>query len=303
MATNKAGWFLTIGGAAAGLALAGGLLRRKRQRESEATEDEDSGRASGLHQVVSTDEFDHRDVNSEVASALRASEHVHGVQHAASDEFAQELTTRAVDRADAHQERLELDELLGTHPLAADEHVLARDLIDDDNATFELPIGRSAEPEIEAILDHGSNRQPDTTGVLLADDSISTGRETGEWHNTSAPEFDVSAQPKPAMTAVSDAEATTAAADELGSDFLERATQSAAALETSDDSELQELELVDLFREAGVGVMSEASSTASDPEELERAADAHLARTRGEALPDEDEDTLADADAEEQTRK
>ena len=311
---SRTGWFLTLGGAAAAVAVTGFALRRKASGDRSELEDAGGARSfdseipqanrgefqSGMWRAR-TSELDsaHDDAPDSVAEALRASEHAHGLRHAMSEEFEQTLTDRAEARSDERAQRLDAAWLLAPHGLVESPSALERDLKDSD--AVELPVGDSADAELQALLEHdGEPATSRSTGSSKWDGAVRAWGEHEEPNRraeTSEPTVQITQR-----FVGDDAEASVVTADDLGTDFLQRATQASGASRLESEDAIEEAELIDIFGDADSTMVSEASTSASDPAELERAVLARLARMRGDLLP-EDQETAEDADDEQLSRR
>jgi hypothetical protein len=143
-----------------------------------------------------------------------------------------------------------------------------------DQEALELPIGDSADPAIHGLLSH-KLPQPGSTGASLREEPEFPGMM--EEKNPTINEPELTAQPMQGLLPPDDAY-DAVAPDELGSEWLSRATE---ASPTGYDPE-REVQVGDIFMEAGMSVMSEGSFTASHAEEVEAAVDADMNRSDNE---------------------
>jgi hypothetical protein len=237
------------GGAALGL-VAFGAARQRRLRLAHVAESEGAER-NRLAGDVS-------DVPTPVQEALAASARVHGLTHPLSEELTHDIFGRAAERRPTPgNERHELSSLIGPGAIAPDEASAGEELADP--GAVEVPIGQSAEPDIDRELSHSKLLQPDSSGAALF-----TAQPTAE---------------APALDEAYDA----VAPDDLGAEWLTRATQGSSLGTDSDALE------TDLARDAGLSVMSQGSLEAASAEELEAIAASELEAVSEEDLVDLDE--------------
>ncbi|HEX2730571.1 MAG TPA: hypothetical protein VHM70_03165 [Polyangiaceae bacterium] len=131
--------------------------------------------------------------------------------------------------------QLEVSSLVGAHSLAPDRGAIGESLLDPD--AMEVPVGLSADPATNGQLQQDKWPQPDTTGAILkppvqATDGILI--ETPEFEIPLEGEFDediqdldggVSARPAAHLRSASNDDDGYSSPDDLGSEFLARATQ------------------------------------------------------------------------------
>jgi hypothetical protein len=148
-----------------------------------------------------------------------------------SEELARAIASQAPDpQSNPGDRRHEVSSLISPLAIAPDEFAEGEELV--DAGAVEVPVGQSAEPDIDRMLSKAKLSELETSGAALyASDS----------YDAVAPE-------------------------ELGSEWLARATEASA---NYTGSPIPETPLPEALLEAGMSVISEASINAASAEQLE----------------------------------
>jgi hypothetical protein len=247
-----------VGGAALGLAAVGAAKKRqKRPRAAAGSADfEPRQRLAG----------DVSDVPIPVQEALAASARVHGLQHSISEELARDIFDHAEERRPTPgRERHQVSNLVGPGAIAPDEIAIGEELVDP--GALEAPLGQSADPQIDRELLHDKLLQPDSTGAALLREDLRGGLHE-QWAPLEGPPLDegeLTAQPSKATLLPDDAY-DAVAPDDLGSEWLTRATETSTM---PAEDELLPTDIAVILEEAGMSVVSQGTLDAASAEQLE----------------------------------
>lgn len=274
---RTATWMYVAGGAAVGL-VALGALKRRRGSVAELAADtpaRDNPVSTIAPRRAANDEKDDdtSDIPSAVRESLAASARSHGLHRPISAELAREIAAQAADQRQSSGEgRQEVSSLFGPMAFAPDPDAMGEELLDP--GAIEVPIGQSADPEIDHRLSHAKLPQPDSTGAALQKSETSVGV-----HSEGTPDFEenttdpmLTAQPMHEPPLLDDAY-DALAPDDLGSEWLARATEASPYGPEEDFAEAQPPELL---YEVGMAIVSEGSLNAASADALEAAAIADL---------------------------
>jgi hypothetical protein len=200
--------------------------------------------------------------------AIAASARAHRVHRPLSEDLAREIFGQVEERqATPGSQRHEVSSLVGPHALAPSASAVGEELIDP--GAIEVPLGQSADAQIDYELSHSKLPQPDSSGAALhrLEPEEDLRVDTLPLPDPSIEEA-LTARPMKESRAREDAY-DAIAPDDLASEWLTRATE-ASTLPSEDD--LLRIDVVEVLRDTGVSIVSEGSLNAASPEQLEAAA-------------------------------
>ena len=258
---TAAPWLYVAGGAALGLVAWGAAARTRQRRTREAL-------ATDANQEQSEFAGDVSDLEVPMQEALAASAHAHGMRRPLSEELAREIFGHVEERrATPSNQRHELSSLVGPHAIAPADSAIGEELVDP--GAIEVPLGQSADPQIDRELSHSKLIQPDSSGASLQRsdfegdarvDTLPMLDEPDETTLTARPTKE-SRPPEDAYDAV--------APDDLASEWLSRATE-ASTLPSEDD--LLRVDMIEVLQGSDMSMVGQGSMNAASPEQLEAAA-------------------------------
>lgn len=269
------------GGAAVSLVALGALKRRRGSAADLAVDAPASARANPVSTIAprgtaaadNDDDDDTSDIPLAVRESLAASARSHGLHRPVSAELAREIAAQAADqRQSSGAGRQEVSSLFGPMAFAPDEDAMGEELLDP--GAIEVPLGQSADPGIDYRLSHAKLPQPDSTGAALHRSETSAGV-----HSEGTPDFEenttdpmLTAQPMHERPLLDDAY-DALAPDDLGAEWLARATEASSS---GPDDDFAEAQPAELLYEVGMAIVSEGSLNAASADELEAQAIADL---------------------------
>ncbi|MGC4066779.1 MAG: hypothetical protein QM784_19510 [Polyangiaceae bacterium] len=239
-------WIYVASGAAIGLVAWGAHTRRQRLSRARndaplpSTNDTNArvARRAETHssppQVTSrrqeatrTTRHGDADLSQPMKESLSASTHAH-LARKVRDEFAQDFAARA-ERKGSHQkdeERHEVSSLASPIALAPDTEEAGRPLRDPE--VFEVPFGQSADPDIDALLLDDEAVEAESTGSALRTNLATSGVHEAITPRQKRIDDEAALTARPSDDNVPNDDAYDAVApDDLGSEWLNRATEAA----------------------------------------------------------------------------
>ncbi|HET9955306.1 MAG TPA: hypothetical protein VFQ61_12415 [Polyangiaceae bacterium] len=283
-------WLLAAGAAAAGLVVTGAVLSRRRARSGlfgkpsrsrfeslEAQLDDLSSERDATQslsdknaEALRSEQKRYADMPVAAREALEASSRVHGIRSfggAASGEFSQNIADRTRTRQEqrSHEAGRNPWEDSGaiTQQLALDDADIGQAL--NPSEVPEVPLGVSADPEIENLLTTpGRAQATDSTGASVLDASSDLA-DSHEQINPATEDLpEITAQPT-RNYAPSDDAYDDVSPEDLGAEYLLRATQGATAPHEADLAALPP----ELYQEEGLSVVSEESISTAQADVME----------------------------------
>jgi hypothetical protein len=203
---------------------------------------------------------DEYDVPTPLREALEGSRRVQLASQAVSRDTAHEMALRAEGRRPIPGDhRQEVSSLVGPHALAPERDAIGEELVDP--GAIEVPIGQSADAEIDTQLSRTKLPQADSTGASLQREDVGTGvQEVSTSLYGGDTSENLTARPNQQLIPTDDAY-DAVAPDDLGTEWLTRATEASSLDSTGAAPDAQPPEL---FFEDGMSVVSEASLNVAD---------------------------------------
>lgn len=257
------GLYVTVGAALGALAIRAIAARRHRSSS------DDLPPVELPNQDEASDESNA--VPAPLQEALAASERAHQMSEPAPADTAHEIALRAAGRRPIPGDhRQEVSSLRAPHALAPESEAMGEELVDP--GAIEVPIGQSADAEIDTHLSRAKLPQADSTGACLRREDVGTGVQHVSMDPNAYLEANLTACPNEQAIPTDDAY-DAVAPDDLGSEWLTRATE-VGSLDSR--SMTPEAEPPEVFLEGGMSVVSEGSLNAANADEIESNAESDL---------------------------
>lgn len=263
------GLYVTVGAALGALAIRAIAARRQQQG---GVDDAPLAHTPPAETPSAESADDDMDVPTPLREALEGSKRAHLASQPVPDPTAQEIALRAEDRRPIPGDhRQEVSSLVAPHALAPEQDAMGEELLDP--GAIEVPMGQSADAEIDTHLSRAKLPQADSTGASLQREDVGTGVQevSVSLYGGDANE-NVTARPNEQAPQRDDAY-DAVAPDELGSEWLTRATE-VGSLDSSGTA--LEAQPPELFLEDGMSVVSEGSLNAANADEINSDASSDL---------------------------
>lgn len=181
------------------------------------------------------------------------------------------IAARRQQRTESDGAAKDVSSRVGPHALAPETDAMGDELVDP--SAIEVPIGQSADAEIDTHFSRTKLPQADSTGASLQREDVGTGvQEVSVSLYGGDTNENLTARPNQQVMPTDDAY-DAVAPDDLGSEWLARAT-GVSQLESIDTT--SEEQPPEAFLEDAMSVVSEASINAANPDEIESNASSDL---------------------------
>jgi hypothetical protein len=209
-----------------------------------------------------------------MAESVAASARSHLTHRPFRDEFAQDLAARAARKGSprSDEDGLDVSSLVAPIALAPDDDTAGKPLRDLD--ALEVPLGHSADPDLDALLTDEATAALESTGSALRTSIAASGVHEELTPRQKRLDAQVSLTARPSDESLANDDAYDAVApDDLGAEWLNRATE-AGTLESRQSA--REAMPPELMLESAMSGISEGSVNAASAERLEGNASAEL---------------------------